>query len=76
MDQPMECPFADVNRTRQDIVDSDAPFECPFHKIVHESHENDNVSAERVHLKVNYFQYQRTGATARLLKEPDFVLLI
>ena len=67
MVQPIECPFADVSRTRQEIIDSAA--ECPFHKIVHESLENNEVSSEHVPLKVNFFRYQRTGATARLLKD-------
>ena len=65
--QVKNCPFADVNRTRKEIIDSGS--ECPFHKIVHESHENNNISAEHVHLKLNFFNYQRTGASARLLKD-------
>ena len=65
--QPIDCPFADVNWTLQAIIDSGT--ECPFHKIVHRSHEHNTVSKEHVHLKVNYFNYQRTVATARLLRD-------
>ena len=65
--QPMDCPFADINQTRRAIIDSGT--ECPFHKIIHGSHESNNVSTEHVHLKVNYFNYHRTVATTRLLKD-------
>ena len=64
--QVIECPFAEVNRTLQEINESDS--ECPFHQIVHKSWDNSNVS-NPVPLKVHYSTYQTTAATARLLRE-------
>ena len=33
MEQVIDCPFADVNRTRKDIIEENS--RCPFHQIAH-----------------------------------------